>query len=200
MVERTEDVLERFSYISIDNYNAARLVTAFFLAQGKQRIATITGDLKNADGIDRLAGYSDQLVQSPIGFNEALVYAGAFSWKAGYEGMRYLLPQGVDALFAANDRIAMGAMQYLREQGLRVPQDVAVIGFDDLPAAAEMGLSSVRQPVAERGSGSAALLIDQIEGLSTDRKIVMLPTELIIRDSSGGSQTLAEEVTQTLFA
>jgi len=115
------------------------------------------------------------------------VVEGAFSSRSGYLGMKALLKQGVDAVFAASDMVAYGALQALHEAGVRVPEDVALVGFDDLPRALETNppLTTIRQPIHRKGYQAAQLLLDLIEGEVRGPRHILLPTQLVIRASSG---------------
>jgi LacI family transcriptional regulator len=94
----------------------------------------------------------------------------------------------IDAVFAGNDEMAQGALLAMNQAGVRVPDDVALVGFDDTPTAQELSpqLTTVRQPVYERGAQAAELLLDLIEGVVTEPRHVLLPTQLIVRQSCGG--------------
>ena len=135
----------------------ARLATAHLLASGRRQVATVTGPLDMCAGQDRLAGYRKAVEAEGRGYDESLVSVGDFTSAGGYDATRRLLEQrpDVDAIFAASDLAAFGVIRALRDAGRRLGDDVAVIGFDDIPAAAEQQppLSTVRQPIAELGVG-----------------------------------------------
>ncbi|MBZ0285730.1 MAG: LacI family transcriptional regulator [Anaerolineae bacterium] len=185
-VDRPEMFYEQISYVTVDNVRAAIEAVSHLISLGRRRIAHITGHLTITDGQDRLLGYRRALEQAGIPFDPLLVHEGNFSYEQGYEGMKRLLASQPDALFAAGDTIAMGALQALREAGLRVPEDVAIVGFDDLDEAFESKppLTTVRQPVQQKGAQAAHLLIDLIEGKRVGPHHVLLPTELIVRQST----------------
>ena len=126
----------------------------------------------------------------------ALIYEGQWTHTSGYLGAKQLARSGVDAIFAGNDITAIGILQALRELDLRVPEDVAVIGFDDLPNSvlATPQLTTVRQPVQQKGVTATNLLLDLIEGQITSPRQVLLPTELVIRQSTGASERSAEGI------
>jgi DNA-binding LacI/PurR family transcriptional regulator len=138
-------------------------------------------------GQDRLAGYKDALKAEGIRPSRKLIIEGDFTMAGGVRDMRRLLRTvpDIDGVFAASDLMAVGAMQALDSLGRRIPEDVAVIGFDDVPAAliAHPPLTTVRQPIEEMGRQLARCLLDRIEGKPTKRRIV-LPTELVRRASA----------------
>jgi LacI family transcriptional regulator len=127
------------------------------------------------------------LQTAALELREGLVGAGDWSYASGYQALRQLLAGGApfSALFAHNDQMAIGAMRALREAGKRIPQDVAVVGFDDIPAAeyAEPPLTTIRQPMREVGAVAARLLIQSIEQDEPPRGEVLLQPELIRRES-----------------
>lgn len=190
MVERPASNAEHICYVTIDNVQAAQEAVAHLLHLGRRRIGTITGTLTNIDGQDRLQGYKNALHAAGIPFDPQLVVEGRFSRRSGFVGMQALVEQQVDAVFCGNDVTAIGALQYLQQIGLRVPEDVALVGFDDLPSAMQYTphLTTVRQPVQQKGALATQLLLDLIEGSAQPPRQVLLPTQLIIRQSSGGIQ------------
>jgi DNA-binding LacI/PurR family transcriptional regulator len=116
-----------------------------------------------------------------------LIAAGDFTEIGGYMAAQRLLPLAPDAIFVARDSMAIGALRALREVGYRVPEDVAVVGFDDLPIAARANppLTTVRQPVQRTGQVAADTLIEMIEERTTQPRRIILPTELVLRASCG---------------
>jgi LacI family transcriptional regulator len=138
-------------------------------------------------GSDRLQGYYDALHARGIPVDSSLVAEGDFSETSGYMAMQRLLSREPDAVFAASDSMAVGALRALREAGRRVPEDVAVIGFDDMPFAArtEPPLTTVRQPIYRTGVVAAESLIDLVRSPDANPRRIILPTELVIRASCG---------------
>ena len=184
------------AYVDVDNTGGARAGVAHLLERGRRRIATITGPLDMMAGQDRLAGYRTALADAGRPVEDSLVEAGDFSEVSGQQAMHALLARApeVDAVFAANDLMAVGAMRALREAGRRVPADVAVLGFDDSPLSrvTDPPLSTVRQPTDEMGRRMAELLLrliatdDDGTGAAEDPEQLrtVLPTELVVRSSS----------------
>lgn len=191
MVERAEHHRDQISFVSVDNISAAQQAVAHLIRLGRRRIGTITGKLAIPDGRDRLEGYRRALYEAGLPPDSTLIVEGDFTHRSGYEGMKRLLRQGVDAVFAASDITARGALQALQEAGARVPDDVAIVGFDDLPTAVQVTppLTTVRQPIEEKGARAAEILIGQIEGTVPGPQQILLPTELIIRQSCGATQS-----------
>jgi DNA-binding LacI/PurR family transcriptional regulator len=159
------------------------------VARGRKRIATISGPRDMGAGQDRLAGYRAALAAAGLEENPALVVEGDFSEVSGVQAMRALLAchADLDAVFAANDLMAIGALRALRDAGRRVPEEIAVVGFDDSPLSrvTEPPLSTVRQPVDEMGREMAEMLLRLISGVDGDtQQCAVLPTELVVRASS----------------
>ena len=178
------------SFIDVDNLDAARNAVGHLVRLGYQRIATITGPANNTTGIDRREGYLRALAERGRTVEEALVAEGDFSEASGYYAMKRLLPAKPDAVFAASDVMAFGGMRAIREAGLRIPEEIALVGFDDLPQASrsEPPLTTVRQQVVQFGMSAVEVLIDVIDnGVTPPRRIVMA-TELIVRDSCGAQR------------
>lgn len=178
---------EQVSYIDVDNFNAAYNAVSHLIRLGYQRIAHISGMAGSAVTIDRLAGYRKALVDRDCPLDETLIAEGDFSAAGGYYAMRKLLSARPEAVFVASDLMAVGAMRAVREAGLSIPQDIAFVGFDDLPIATQVEpqLSTICQPILEFGSRAVDILIDLIEnGIKPDRHII-LDTKLILRESCG---------------
>ncbi len=186
MVERPTRFADRISYVTIDNVYSAKTAVEYLANDGRKRIGTITGALYNVDAQDRLIGYNTGLQAAGLQIDPELVYEGQWTHTSGYMGAKQLLRKGVDAIFAGNDITAMGVLQALRESNVRVPEDVAVIGFDDLPNSllATPQLTTVRQPVQQKGITATNLLLDLIEEKVDAPCQVLLPTHLVVRQST----------------
>jgi len=178
------------SFIDVDNVSAAYNATSHLIRLGYKRIGTITGPTQRAESRDRKDGYLKALRDRRLDLDESLIAEGDFTEVSGYYAMQKLLPHRPDAIFAASDSMAIGAMRATHDAGLRVPDDIAFVGFDDLPLAtySDIRLTTVRQPVVQFGAQAVEILIDLIEnGVNPPRRVIM-ETELIIRDSCGASQ------------
>jgi LacI family transcriptional regulator len=178
---------ETISYVDAENVQGAQQAVEHLARLGRRRIATITGRLDICSGHDRLQGYRAALEHVGLPIDPALIAEGDFSEDSGYRAMQRLLGARPDAVFAASDRMALGALNALREAGRRVPDDVALVGFDDLPITALEApqLTTVHQPVTRLGHLAAEGLIGLLEGTITPPYQVVLPTELVIRQSCG---------------
>ncbi|WP_329561577.1 LacI family DNA-binding transcriptional regulator [Kitasatospora sp. NBC_01266] len=178
---------ESLSYVAADNLGGARAAVRHLLAAGRQRIATITGPLDMEVAEARLAGYRAALAEAGEPQAAELVGLADFTEQGGRAAMRELLDRApdLDAVFCASDVLAAGALQVLRAAGRRVPEDVALIGFDDSIVArhTDPPLTSVRQPIAELGRTMVRLLLDEIADPHRPRRQLVLPTELVVRDS-----------------
>jgi DNA-binding LacI/PurR family transcriptional regulator len=175
-------------YVDADNRGGARSAVEHLLATGRETIATITGPGNMGAGIDRLAGYRDALAGAGTPERPELVEEGDFTEAGGYHAMRALLARepGVDAVFAASDLMALGAIRALREARRKVPGHVAVVGFDDAPVAelAVPPLTTVRQPLDEMARSTAEILLQQISGNGRVPRSVVCATTLVRRRSA----------------
>lgn len=183
---RPLDPAESSGYtVDVDNAHGAALGTRHLIERGARRIATIAGPQDMPPGVDRLRGFTTALADA--GRSADLVEPGDFTAASGAAAMHRLLERdpAIDGVFAANDQMAMGALSALGEAGRRVPDDVAVVGFDDdrYAATAMPALTTVRQPSSRMGAEMAAKLVRLIEGHSVEAETI-LPTELVIRASA----------------
>lgn len=183
---------DRVNYVDIDNVGGARMAVEHLIRLGHKRIGTITGPLDMTPGQDRLEGFRDVLNAHRLPVTEGLVAEGDFTEAGGRAAMVRILREAPTAVFAASDAMAIGAIKAIKSAGLRVPQDISVIGFDDVPPAVsiEPELTTVRQPIERLGQLAVETLINRIEkkaenGTATQR--IVLPTELIVRESCGES-------------
>ena len=153
------------SYVDADNIGGASAAVRYLLDCGRKAVATIAGPPDMAPGIDRLLGYRQALGAADV-LDPGMIAYGDFSTMSGQHALLRLIDHrpGIDAVFAASDLMAAGALHALRRLGRRVPHDVAVIGFDDLPAAqqTERQLTTVRQPVAAMGTCMVSEVLAQI--------------------------------------
>jgi len=182
---RPPDPAADLYHVDADNVYGGRVATQHLIDQGRTAIATVTGFLDMCAGQDRLAGYREALAQAGVAPDDSLVMEGGFAMTEGYETTLRLLERrpDIDALVMASDLAAMGAVRALQRLGRKVGDDVAVIGFDDIRAAAEHEppLTTVRQPISDLGATMARLLIDRLGGESPDEHAVLLPVELVVR-------------------
>jgi LacI family transcriptional regulator len=174
------------SYVDVDNVEGARLVVDHLLQGGRRRIATISGPQNMIAGRDRYEGYRKALQDWGLPVHPDLVLDGGFSEDASSQAMLQLLEKGPDAVFAASDIMAQGALRALQSQGVRIPEDIALTGFDDMPFAERLdpSLTTVRQPIQKTGTVAVEILIDLINNPGSSKRQIILPTELVVRDSS----------------
>ncbi|MBX0329484.1 LacI family transcriptional regulator [Oscillochloris sp. ZM17-4] len=181
--------LEGIVSVDVDNREGARLAVDHLIGLGYRDIATISGSLLMMAGQARRDGYKQALLAAGIPISPELLVEGGFSQEGGYIAMRSLiaLPNRPRAVFVASDTMAIGALRAIAEAGLRVPEDIAVVGFDDLPTAAYASppLSTVRQPIIELGAAAVRALIAQIESPEPQQRLQILPTQLVVRASCG---------------
>jgi len=175
----------RASYVDADNRAGAQMAVDYLIRLGHRRIATITGPLNMIAGLDRYEGYLAALRNKGLEKDDALIAEGDFSYEGGFQAMQTLLPHEPTAVFVASDTMALGAIKAIKGAGLRIPEDISIVGFDDLEAASfsDPPLTTVRQPIYLLGSTAAQLLIDLIEGKSRPPQRIVFPTELVIRRS-----------------
>jgi DNA-binding LacI/PurR family transcriptional regulator len=173
--------------VDSDNVAGARAATELLLDRGAKRIATITGPLDMGAGQDRLAGYRQAMLAAGREPTPDHIAAGDFTAEGGERAMRTLLERDpdVDAVFAASDMTALGALRVLAERGRGVPDDVAVVGFDDLREAAltSPALTTVRQPIEQLGKTMAEVLLGRLGGIDEPQRSV-LPVQLVRRASA----------------
>jgi DNA-binding LacI/PurR family transcriptional regulator len=157
------------------------------LEQGRRSVATITGPLDMSAGQDRLAGYRQALTAAKLTFRRSAVAEGDFTVEGGAAAMARLLETepDLDGVFVASDLMALGAIRTLAEHGRRVPDDIAVVGFDDVREAqlTTPPLSTVRQPLDELGRTMTRVLLARIGGMDVAQRTV-LPTEVVRRQTA----------------
>jgi LacI family transcriptional regulator len=177
------------SYVTVDDRAGARSIVSHLLRVGHERVATIAGPQHMFEARDRLEGYHDALRDFGLQPSPELVVEGDWSEASGYAAMRRLLAAKPDAVFAANDSMALAALRALNESGVRVPEEIAIVGFDDIPAAAaaDPPLTTVRQPIRRLGEVATQTLLELIEEPSGPPRRVILPTELVVRTSCGST-------------
>jgi len=180
--------LAEFGIVEVDNVRGGRRATQYLIELGHSQIAMITGPTDWKSVSDRTQGYLQALDSANITPNPDLIVHGE-NWlhRSGYDAAKELLrkKQRFTALFAQNDRIARGAIHALREAGLRVPQDVSTVGYDDIPEAefSDPPLTTIGQPMQEVGKAATRLLIKMIEDPTSIPQQMLFDPELVIRSS-----------------
>lgn len=180
-----------YDAISVDNFGGAYAMVRHLLSTGRDRVAILTGSSRNYDARERLRGYRAALRDAGAEQQEGWEIPGDFTEAGGYSAARGIgvLAPRPNALFAANDAMAIGALSALREIGLSVPGDIAVAGFDDIPMARYMNppLTSVHVEISELGARAMGVLLAAVQEKNRHgRQQVTLPTTLVVRQSCGG--------------
>ncbi|MFJ5109775.1 LacI family DNA-binding transcriptional regulator [Streptomyces sp. NPDC088551] len=203
VVSGRRSAAEPLPSVDSDNAGGARTAVTHLLSRGRRTIATITGRLEVYGAACRLDGYRRALAEAGQAPDESLIAVADFTEEGGRRAMRELLARrpALDAVFAASDVMAAGARQTLRAAGRRIPEDVALVGFDDSAIARHMDppLTSVRQPIEEMGRAMARVVLSEIARRTPGAAVeagpgepgpgggpqqLVLPTELVVRDSS----------------
>lgn len=171
-------------YVNVMNEMGAYMATEHLINHNRQRPAIIMCD-HNTAGDDRYRGFCQALHDHGIELDPEHVARGDFSLESGYLAMQALLPTAPDAVFASSDMMAIGAQRAIRQAGLRIPEDIAIVGFDDLPQAglAEPPLTTIRQPIEQLGIEAVDLLHGILSETITSPKQIILPVELVQRTS-----------------
>ncbi len=190
-----QDIGKKIPTFLVDNYDGGRVMTEHLLDHGYQRLAYITGTDYTPDSRERLRGICDVLAEHGLKLGEGHVVRGDFMPGSGYQAANQLLdlPERPDAIFAANDQMAVDAIKALQERGLRVPEDIAVVGFDDIPMASYVSpaLTTIQQPTYELGRQAAQWVLTMLrsdsDGHAPVAPRVVLPISLVVRRSCGCS-------------
>jgi len=182
---RPMTTLEGCSYVDVDNQGGAQIVARRLIETGRARIATIAGPMDMTAGVDRLTGFRTAL--SEMGQEPPIIAHGSFTRASGEVAMHRLLERepDLDAIFGASDMMAIGAMSVLKATGRRIPDDVAVIGFDDVELGrhTDPALTTIHQPIAEQARMLVEMLVHQIRTGTAMPIPAELPTVLVQRQS-----------------
>lgn len=186
---------ENLDSITVENEKGAYIATKHLIQQNHQKIGMIDGQLKSIPARVRLEGYKNALRDHGINFDERLLVISdfdseedGFNRESGYRAMNRLLgfpEERPTAVFVSSDIQAIGAMQSIREHGLSIPDDIAIVGFDDIEMASYLGLTTMRQPMHEMGELAVCRLMDKIANKGEPNFKHSFSTELIVRDSCG---------------
>jgi LacI family transcriptional regulator len=189
------------TYVASDNVGGARLAARHLHGLGHRRIATIAGPQDSKPGVDRLVGFHAELQALGLEAHPEYDEIGDWYTESGEQAMRTLLalPEPPTALFAAADLMAVGAMKVAREAGLGVPEDLAVVGFDDIQLASliDPALTTIRQDKVGLGRAAAWALLEQIENPELTSAALTLPVELVVRTSCGGAREVERPATRS---
>jgi DNA-binding LacI/PurR family transcriptional regulator len=198
-----QEIAGRYGVVACDNIVGANMAVKHLHSLGRRRIAHIAGLLHTSAGIDRLDGYRMALEEVGLPYREEYVVESDYRYAGGCQAMRQLmaLPEPPDAVFAAADMSALGAMRAIRDLDRRVPEDVAIVGFDDIVFASlsTPTLTSVRQDKGRLGEFACEAVIDLIEGRIGELPNLVIPAELIVRESCGGGGPDTEDTLGALL-
>jgi LacI family transcriptional regulator len=171
--------------VFIDNHSAAKTATRYLIDQGHRQIAHVRGLPEHQDAIDRFEGYQQALTEANLRHDERLVVQGDFSSRSGILAAEALLLRGVPftAIFCANDETALGVRLSLYRHGIRVPEDISIVGFDDQPNSAFMTppLTTIAQPALRMGETAAEIMVNILN--QKDYAVTVLPSKLVVRES-----------------
>ena len=181
---------EQVSFVTVENVESSRTAVNHLIELGRRKIVVLAGSPLIIDTHDRVEGYKLALDDAKIPYDPDLVIIDEYGYDSGYNGIQQLLQNNIefDGVYASQSTIALGAVNALLDAGIRLPEDVSLIAFDDLADAMNprIGISTMRQPVLDKGYQLADSLIDLIEGKVAASIHRFLPTELVIRDTCGG--------------
>lgn len=188
VIDPTIPLDEDIAVMSAANWAGARRATEYLIGLGHTRIGVITGPIGACASVDRLAGYHSALHGAGLPSVPEYVRAGDFAVDSGRDAARQLLalPSAPTAIFAMNDNMAIGALHAARERGIPVPEELSIVGFDDVDAAAIVtpALTTISQPLQEMGRLAITVLYRQIDGQPLDANRIELSTKLVVRDST----------------
>lgn len=183
-VEGYDDV----NYVDVDNYFGAKLAVEHLISLGHKRIGLIAGPSFLMSSHDRKKAFYDTLEKNALKVDEELIVEGVHTYESGYNCMDKLISatEPPSAVFVAGDIMAFGAIQYLKRRNIKVPRDISIIGFDDVPFSSliEPPLTTIRQSPYEKGYYAAKVLIDILNGKRNTKCKELLPVELIIRHTT----------------
>lgn len=191
LIDQQEE-MGRSIVVNTTNWQGAYDATEYLIGLGHHRIGFLAGLPQLTSAIERLAGYKAALSDHDISFRDEYVVQGDFREQTGYEATHKLLclAEVPTAIFAANDFSALGAIEALRECNVRIPEDISVLGFDDIPqaAVAHPKLTTVHQPLLQMGYEAAMALLEYLKDPSPNIRQITLETELVIRESCGSAR------------
>ena len=188
LIDRDYDSPNIMGKVLVDNTEASCKAVNYLIKKGYTKIAYIAGPLNTRTARDRLDGYKKALVENNLRYEDNLVMVGEYKTQWGSEAALSLLEseQDFQAIFCGNDLIAIGAMKKLKEKNITIPDDIAVMGFDDIyiSSLVDPELTTIKQPNYKMGFEAVRIMIDYLEGKEIEEKNIILSTELIIRKSS----------------
>lgn len=178
--------------VCIDDYAAAKAITKHLIGLGHKRIAHISGDMEQYSSNERVRGYKEALTEAGIALDDKLIRGGDFSYLSGQVASRALLEEGnrPSAIFAANDDMAAASIAVAMANGLSVPLDVSIAGFDDSPLAQALSpkLTTVQQPITDMAGQAVDSLLKLLIGKEGDDQKILMPHKLVIRESTAAPE------------
>nr|WP_042273478.1 LacI family DNA-binding transcriptional regulator [[Clostridium] dakarense] len=187
LVDKNLDISNSKGLVKVDNKNGTYEATKHLINKGHKEILYLSGPLKNDITRDRLNGYLRALEKNNVNLNEDYIVEGKYKYEWSYEFIKNMKEINYTAICCANDLMAIGAIQALRERGLNVPNDISVVGFDDIQTAKliDPSLTTVRQPAYEMGEKASEILIDYLKNKDKDSVgTITFKPELIVRNST----------------
>lgn len=175
------------SYIAVDNFKGGAIAAEYLMNLGHKRIATVTGNLQTQAGIERFEGFQKTLMKKDVAFEPEFFYKGDYSRRSARSAAErfFGLDNPPTAVFAASDDMALEIISVAMENGIKVPEDISVIGFDDNPAGlfGPVSLTTIKQPLFSMGAEAVKVLSEIMQGKQTSLVQKMLIPELIVRES-----------------
>lgn len=191
LVDRSLTGMEYAAGVFLDNSYALFVACSHLITHGNERIALISGPKEISTSVERVQGYRDALTQYQIPFEQRLIKYGDYTFESGYNAVMELEREGVPftGILAMNDTMALGAIQALKELTYRIPEDVEVIGFDNIGFSqlCDPPLSTIQQPTIEMGRKAAECLIRAVQGEGGGEKCIRLQPKLVVRKSTKNS-------------
>lgn len=179
---------DRFDYVYVDTFEGIRMATAHLIGQGVRRIGYLGGSLSEQTGYQRFCGYRAAMEEAGLAVEDGFIAESDYTEKGGYAAARRWLSGGErpEAVVAANDLMAIGVMKACEEAGLRIPEDIAIVGMDNLDLASRVHpkLTSVAMQQEEIGRQAAQVLMDRLQGEISGQRAVKLMPKLVVRESS----------------
>ena len=185
------DPIEGTWSVNSDDVQGGKLATGHLASLGHTKIAHLMGNDDVSTSRPRLRGYMQALEEAGLPIEQSLLVPAGFDWRGGYATMKELLKRPASkrptAIFAANDLCAGGAMRAIREAGLSIPEDIAIVGYDDtwFATMTQPTLTSVRMPIEDMGALAVKMLVDRVEGRQVEDPLPILPVSLTVRASCG---------------
>lgn len=175
------------NYIAVDNLKGGSMAAEYLINLGHKHLATVTGNMQTQAGLDRFEGFQKTLTKMGVDFNQEYFYKGDYSRRSAREAAQHFfsLDHPPTAIFAASDDMALEIISVAHENGIKVPEDISVIGFDDNPAGlfGSVALTTIKQPLFAMGEEAVQILHEIMQGKNTDRIRKVLEPALIIRES-----------------